>query len=94
MYLDTQNVQGLFNWGDRDNYFVSLLIGGGLEYLLVLQFPLFQVDVYYVSELLQITFGSQSMRNLFILCSHEFDIARVLRINSHPLLTTRRCLWP
>ena len=41
MYLDTQNVQGLFNRRDRNNYSVSLHIGGRFKYLLVLQFSLF-----------------------------------------------------
>ena len=41
MYLDTQNIQRLLNRRDRNNYLVSLLIGGGFEYLLVLQLSLF-----------------------------------------------------
>ena len=88
MYLDTQNSQRLLNRRDRNNYLVSLLIGGGVEYLLVLQLSLFQVDVYYVSEFLQIALRSEGVRYLLVLGSHEFDIAIALNVDSNPLLAT------
>ena len=88
MYLDTQNIQRLLNRRDRNNNLVSLLIGGGFEYLLVLQLSLFQVDVYYVSEFLQIALCPEGVRYLLVLGSHEFDIAIALNVDSDPLLAT------